>query len=158
MARETTPKDITPIKRRGIDLTVKGLRKRYPFIIGYKDDTSEVTYNSAHYIDLIVDNNKLSEYMGVPINPYWERHLKDNPQYERLYSIWSCLKFPNESDYDNIRNHPGFILDGKVKDDLTSMYTFVPEQYRLYYISTTSILDTPPVYPVHLKVNGYLMT
>ena len=55
---EETPKNITPIKRRGIDMVVKSLNKPYPFIIGYQDDTSE-QYDTSHYIDLIIDLNKL---------------------------------------------------------------------------------------------------
>ena len=84
--KEETPKDITPIKRKGIDLTVKGLRRPFPFIIGYKDDESIDKYESAHYIDLLIDLNKLSEYMGVPVNPYWKKIVEETPSREMIYA------------------------------------------------------------------------
>ena len=55
--KEETPKDITPIKRKGIDMAVKGLRRPFPFVVGYNDDPTD-QYESAHYIDLIIDINK----------------------------------------------------------------------------------------------------
>jgi len=67
--KEETPKDITPIKRKGIEMAVKGLMKSYPFVKGYEDDESVDKYESAHYVDLIIDMDKLADYMGVEVNP-----------------------------------------------------------------------------------------
>jgi len=155
--KEETPKDITPIKRKGIEMSVKGLHKKFPFIIGYKDDTSD-QYVSAHYVDLIVDLNKLSEYMDVPVNPYWSNELSRDSKYQKIYAIWSYLKFPNEVDYDkNIHNHPGYILGEDIRDTVETIYELLPEQYKLYYESDTSYITPPPIYPVRLKINGYIM-
>ena len=33
MAIEETPKDITPMKRKGIEMSVNGLKKPFPFVI-----------------------------------------------------------------------------------------------------------------------------
>jgi hypothetical protein len=156
--KEETPKDITPIKRKGIELAVKGLNKTYPFIIGYKDDESD-QYESAHYVDLIVDLNKLSDYMGVPINPYWSNELKNDPRYQKIYAIWSYLKFPNEeieNDMD-ITKHPGYILGQDITHLLNTIYEYLPEQYKLYYEPSTSYITPKPIYPVSLKINGYIM-
>ena len=155
--KEKTPKDITPIKRKGIEMSVKGLHKKFPFIIGYKDDESVDQYESAHYIDLIVDLNKLSEYMDVPVNPFWSVHASD-PSYQKIYAIWSYLKFPNEVDYTkDIHNHPGYILGEDIRETVETIYELLPEQYKLYYESDTSYITPPPIYPVRLKINGYIM-
>ena len=156
--KEETPKDITPIKRKGIDLTVKGLRRPFPFIIGYKDDESIDKYESAHYIDLLIDLNKLSEYMGVPVNPYWKKIVEETPSREMIYAIWSYLKFPYEVSETNIREHPGFILGEEIMSSLETLYEYLPEEYKLYYTSNTSYISPPPEYPVRLKINGYIMT
>jgi hypothetical protein len=155
--KETTPKDITPIKRRGIDMAVKGLKKYYPFIMGYEDDTTD-QYISSHYIDLFVDLNKLSEYMDVPVNPYWETLIEDNPQYSKVYAIWSYLKFPHDM-LEDITQHPGYILSEGLKKDLDELYQYLPEEYRLFYPYQSTIFpdDPPKDFPVHLKVNGYIM-
>jgi hypothetical protein len=159
MATETTQKDITPVKRKGIDITVRALIKLFPFITGYEDDSSVETYDSAHYIDLIIDLNKLSEYMNIPINPYWERLVRDKPEHRMVYALWSYLKFPDEHEvtYDkDIKTHPGYILGAKVTNKLESLYSYLPDNYRLFYDFTSGELTR--TYPVRLKVNGYLMT
>ena len=156
--KEETPKDITPIKRKGIDMAVKGLRRPFPFITGYQDDPTD-QYESSHYIDLIVDLNKLSEYMEVPVNPYWSNELSNDPRYQKVYAIWSYLNFPSEYDYTkDVSTHPGFILGQEITSSLETLYSYLPEEYKLYYTSNTSFISPPPEYPVHLKVNGYIMT
>ena len=155
--KEETPKDITPMKRKGIEMAVKGLSKTYPFVLGYKDDESVDQYESAHYVDIIVDLNKLSEYMGVEVNPFWKEHSSE-PQYQKIYAIWSYLRFPDEVDYTkDISKHPGYILGQDITHLLNTIYDFLPEQYKLYYKSNTSYITPPPIYPVSLKVNGYIM-
>ena len=160
MAKEETPKDITPMKRKGIDMAVKGLRKTYPFVIGYEDDSGD-QYQASHYIDLIIDLQKLSEYMDVPVNPYWV-NFASQPEYKRIYAIWSYLKFPKEDEekYDNdIANHPGHQLGKDVMYLLDSIYEYIPEEYKLFYEFTSEFSpDKPMTFPVSLKVNGYIMT
>ena len=158
MAKETTPKDITPMKRKGIDMAVKGLKKTYPFVVGYEDDTSD-QYVSSHYVDLIIDIQKLSEYMDVPINPHWV-NFASRPEYSKIYAIWSYLLFPNEEEYnDDITNHPGYKLGKDIVYLLESIYEYIPEEYKLFYNFTSEFSpDKPMTFPVNLKVNGYIMT
>ena len=156
--KEETPKDITPMKRKGIEMSVKGLSKTYPFVKGYMDDTSD-QYESAHYIDLLIDLDELANYMGVEVNPYWSNELKNDPAYQKVYAMWSYLKFPPEVDYKggNIDNHPGYRLGQDITHLLNTIYEYLPEQYKLYYESTTSYSTPKPIYPVSLKINGYIM-
>jgi hypothetical protein len=158
MAKEITPKDITPMKRRGIDMAVKGLKKTYPFVVGYEDDTTD-QYQASHYIDLIIDLQKLSDYMDVPVNPFWV-NFASQPEYRKIYAIWSYLKFPNEEQYgSDISNHPGYQLGKDIIYLLESIYEYIPEQYKLFYEFTSEFNpDKPMTLPVTLKVNGYIMT
>jgi hypothetical protein len=161
MAIETTPKNITPIKRRGIDMAVKGLGRQYPFIIGYEDATENNDYSTAHYINLIIDTHKLSEYMDVPINPFWERYLKDNPDYKHTsYSLWSYLSFDDDYLGKDIRTHPGFILMEEIKQALMMFYEYLPDEYKLFYSHQSEYFpEKPPSYHmVHLKSDKFIMT
>lgn len=159
MEKDTTPKDITPMKRKGIEMTVRGMKKSFPFIMGYKDDESVYQYDSAHYIDIIIDLNKLSEYMDVPVNPYWSNELSKDPKYNKVYTIWSYLNFPNEVDYTkDVTTHPGYQLGEEIKEGLSIVYSHIPDEYALHYKSTSGIFpDNPPIYRVRLLVNGYIM-
>jgi len=155
--KEETPKDITPIKRKGIEMAVKGLSKTYPFVIGYKDDDSD-QYESAHYIDLLIDLDGLANYMGVEVNPYWSNELSKDSRYNKIYAIWSYLNFPPEVDYTkDITTHPGYILGQDITELLGTIYEYLPEQYILHYNSESSFNNQVYVYPVRLKVNGYIM-
>ena len=154
--KEETPKDITPIKRRGIEIAVNGLKKLYPFVVGYEDDDTD-QYESAHYINLIIDNDKLSEYMDAPVNPYWKNFIETNPQHSKVYAVWSYLKFDDDM-LEDIGNHPGYKLMDEIKTNLDDLYSYLPDEYKLQYPSRSGWIDPPPIYDVHLKVNGYLMT
>jgi hypothetical protein len=155
--KEETPKDITPIKRKGIDIAVNGLKKLYPFVKGYQDDESVDQYESSHYIDLIIDNDKLSEYMDAPVNPYWKNFIETNPQHSKVYAVWSYLKFDDDM-LDDIGSHPGYKLMDEIKTNLDDLYSYLPDEYKLQYPSRSGWIDPPPMYDVHLKINGYLMT
>jgi hypothetical protein len=156
--KEETPKDITPIKRRGIEMAVKGLKKQYPFIIGYEDDTS-VQYDASHYIDLIVDLDKLSEYMDTPVNPYWKTVVDTDPQLSKVYTIWSYLNFPQDM-LEDVSNHPGYILSQELKSDLEQLYQYLPDEYKLFYKYQSRVFpdDPPKEFPVNLRVNGFIMS
>jgi hypothetical protein len=159
MAVEETPKDITPMKRKGIEMSVNGLKKPFPFVIGYKDDTTP-QYKASHYIDLIIDVEKLSEYMDVPVNPYWKQYIENYPGQEKVYTLWAYLTFPNEDTFGDIKKHPGNILNEDVKETLATIYEYLPEEYRLYYEFQSDVFPDDPtkIYPVHLRINSYIMT
>jgi len=157
MAKEETPKDITPMKRKGIDMAVKALSKNYPFVTGYKDDTSE-QYQSAHYIDLFIDLKKLSEYMDAPINPYWLKEYQLNPdRTEKTFTLWSYLQFPNE-DLNDIHNHPGYMLGKDLTELLDTIYEYFPDHYKLFYEVHYDWRPQSVSFPVNLKVNAYYHT
>lgn len=152
--KEETPKDITPMKRKGIEMSVKGLHKKFPFVIGYRDDITE-QYSSAHYIDLIINLDKLSEYMDVPVRPYWKEVIKNNPSGEMVYAMYAFLNF--EDDYRDLKDNPGYVLQEEMRDTLNGIYSFLPDEYKMFYESNSGWIAPTPIYQVTLKINGYLM-
>ena len=152
--KEETPKDITPMKRKGIEMSVKGLHKKFPFVIGYRDDITE-QYSSAHYIDLIINLDKLSEYMDVPVRPYWKEVIKNNPSGEMVYAMYAFLNF--EDDYRDLQDNPGYVLQEEMRDTLNGIYSFLPDEYKMFYESNSGWIAPTPIYQVTLKINGYLM-
>ena len=159
MAIEETPKNITPDKRLGINLAVNSLKKRFPFIMGYKDDDTSNNYISSHYINLDIDLHKLAHYMGVEVKPFWIDYIKNNPNDRKSYCIYSFLTFPGYDGTEvNLVNHPGYILTQQIYDYLELSYEFIPDEYKLFYqfeseYSPGKIND----YPVRLKINNYYM-
>jgi len=150
--RERIDPEITPMQRKGIELAVKGLRKTYPFVIGYKDDAQN-EWEASHYIHLILDLHKVSEYLGAPIIPYFEDYVKKGNS-DLVYALWSYLKYDNDR-LDDIASHPGYIVQMELKDLLTTTYQYLPEQFKMKY----RFGDEPYVHEndVFLNVNGFYM-
>lgn len=49
---------------RGIDLTIKALSKKFPFIEGWEFTEDFIKYDVSLYINLYVDLDELKEYVG----------------------------------------------------------------------------------------------
>ena len=73
---------------KGFDITTKAVSKRYPFIKGWKFTDNYQEYDVITLIDLYIDFNILSEYLNIPLDPYWKIRLKDpNNDYNTTYAI-----------------------------------------------------------------------
>ena len=116
MAKLETPREISPIHRKGIEMAVRGLHKQFPFILGYRDDISTDQYNYAHYIDLIVDVEKLSEYTKRDINPHWDRELRIKNDF-LTYALWSCLEYDEDLKKLTIVNSIQIVSSLTLSDD-----------------------------------------
>ena len=144
------------MQRKGIELAVKGLHKTYPFVIGYKDDESD-GHVATHYIHLILDLHKVSEYLGAPIIPYFEDYVKKGNS-DLVYALWSYLKY-EDNHLDDIASHPGYKLQEKLKEQLSTTYEYLPEQFKMKYRFRFGVGVDKDEYvsDVNLNVNGFYM-
>ena len=68
---------LTPKQIKGLDLVVKALSKKYPYIVGWEKSDAFDKYETQMFINLIVDMNKLSEYFNSTIKSYWVEDLEE---------------------------------------------------------------------------------
>lgn len=67
---------LNPKQIKGLDLVIKALNKKYPYIVGWQKSGVFDKYESQMFIDLIVDMDILSKYFDRPIKHYWVEDLE----------------------------------------------------------------------------------
>lgn len=67
---------LSPKQILGIDLVVKSISKKYPYVVGWKKSDVFDKYQSQMFIDLLVDMTKISNYFDRPIKTYWVEDLE----------------------------------------------------------------------------------
>ena len=69
--------------------------------------------------------------------------------------MYAFLNF--EDDYRDLKDNPGYVLQEEMRDTLNGIYSFLPDEYKMFYESNSGWIAPPPIYQVTLKINGYLM-
>jgi hypothetical protein len=128
-------KELTPNQRRGIDLIVKSLKKKYNFIQGWNVDDDDMKYDNTLFIGLTIDSEKTSDYYGFRIRPTIKRFLdeKDDYWYGRSISNPTVyLDFPDNND-------DGYQSKVRMNEMANTLYKQLPEKLQRTYISQTSV-------------------
>ena len=148
--KELNP-EITPNERRGVDLVIKALKKKYNFIKGWNVDDEYREYNNTLFINLIVDLDKVSDYFGLRVRPTIKK-LFDERQPEwygrDVYALTAYLEEPQgyEEGY-NTKQH--------MIELAQTLYKQLPPQLQRTYLYTYSDIHTE--FPVVLKIHGMIM-
>lgn len=127
--------EITPKERKGIDMVVKGIVKRYPFVTGWEPIINYRDWEGVLFVNLIVNPFKLSEYFNCPLTNMWNITFKNNPQDyngQRFYSLRSYL-LDSCLQYDD-----AFKVKMKMEESFQNLYEHLPEQYSKFYIHQNS--------------------
>ena len=124
-------KELTPNQRRGIDLIVKSLKKKYNFITGWNVDDDDMKYDNTLFIGLTIDSEKTSDYYGFRIRPTIKRFLdeKDDYWYGRSISNPTVyLDFPDNND-------DGYQSKVNMNELANTLYKQLPQKLQRTYIS-----------------------
>lgn len=115
-----------PIKYKGIELAVKTVKKRYPFIMDWRFNEYYRNYTHALFLDFKIDWIKLSEYSGYPINP---AYLKNTPTSISTLGGLYDLKEKNPIDVvvaEDEKFEYFYELKKSINDKLDFMYKSLP--------------------------------
>jgi hypothetical protein len=82
--------DLTDKQIRGIDLVVKSVSKKYPFILGWEFTETWKKYHYHLYIDLYVDWKLISEFYNEPLRDFYTNHPE---MVDRGASLFSYIGF-----------------------------------------------------------------
>lgn len=138
---------------RGVDLTVKSVAKKYPFIKGWSLAKDSDKYHLHLYINLIVDYNELAKFYNTEIHPLFadgtfplessltHTFLKTNPM--TLTSTPEYKKFFDES----------FRETQKIKNSMNQIYQLLPDELSIFY--TSEFLGKDNVYKVTLEPDKF---
>lgn len=130
-------KEITPNQRRGIDLVVKALKKKYDFITGWDFNDDDLKYENTLFIALTIDSNKTSDYYGFRIRPTIKRFLDEKDDY------WYGRGITNPTVYLDLPegNDDGYQSKVNMNGLANTLYKQIPEELQRKYISHTSVGD-----------------
>lgn len=128
-------KELTPNQRRGIDLIVKSLKKKYNFITGWNVDDDDLKYDNTLFIGLTIDSEKTSDYYGFRIRPTIKRFLDERDDY------WYGRSISNPTVYLDLPevNDDGYQSKVRMNEMANTLYKQLPEKLQRRYISQTSV-------------------
>ena len=116
--------------RKGVDLSVKALKKVYPFILGWELSDTWYKYNTTLYIELLMDVEKLSEIFT------WERSQYATAKLERGEEVKSPATLaPFEwgeygSEEFETKSEISHKLGRDIRKALNQAYDFLPDGYK----------------------------
>lgn len=145
-------------ERRGIDISIKALSKKYPFVKGWSLTKDWNKYNTMTGIDVYINFFDLSDYSGLKMNPYWKKALLDpnSKEYgaEKTYALGGYFEYPQE-------DSTMFELRRKLESTLEDLYVHLPDDMKTTY-DFKSILakDEDPFQktPRRLTVDNFIST
>ena len=124
-------KELTPNQRRGIDLIVKSLKKKYNFIQGWNVDDDDLKYDNTLFIGLTIDSEKTSDYYGFRIRPTIKRFLDERDDY------WYGRSISNPTVYLDLpdNNDDGYQSKVNMNELANTLYKQLPQKLQRTYIS-----------------------
>ena len=131
---------------KGIDIAVKVLKKRYPFIVGweYSNDPDKWAYKI--YINLEVDHIKSMEFYNLKPHPRFGRFIKDSiKNRDTMVYPFSFTNYEDE-EFNTKVSLDIFVDLGEIYEDM------IPSQFKMD--QGDSVLNQD--HPKELAVDNYI--
>jgi hypothetical protein len=109
---------LTDKQIKGIDLAVKSVRKKYPFIIGWGEYDEWKNYQVTIYVDIKIDPQLLADYVKGEVS-------NDIPR--NIFYLQDLLEWETY-DWDELKE-----LQEKIEEDLEMAYEYLPDEYKVDY-------------------------
>ena len=108
-------------------LAKKILKREYPFILDLQMDTEPTKYNAIIFVDAIIDVNKLSDMLNLPVDKNVDIMLKQFGQYNAVY-LHHLLDYETEANKEKIKD-----LEKSVNQTLEALHKSkaIPEKLKL---------------------------
>jgi len=120
---------------KGINLSVKMLKKEYPFIVGWEYSDLPDRWNYVIYIILEIDYKKTLEYYGLEPHPIFynlvKKYIKNREKVPSQFSL---------TNYEYLNNFDGMVEFLKLQNDIKEIYQdMVPDKLQMKLGNTESI-------------------
>jgi hypothetical protein len=129
---------LTDSQIRGIDLSVKALKKVFPFVTGWKLDDTWGNYETKIYLDLFIDYQELSKIVDLKIRPYFINKIESGEVHtsSAILGIFEWGDYQSE-DWEKI-SQLSFDLSQKINSTLNQAYGFMPDEMKIYWNTSSS--------------------
>jgi hypothetical protein len=115
---------------KGLSLTVKGMSKKYKFVKNWEFSHDFEQYNSILYLNIYIDVDILSEFVGIEVDDYYRDRILKHPDYAEYHRLFGPLKY----DYQNKEIAE---KSSQMKEDMitymNNTYSMFPENLRIQY-------------------------
>ena len=143
---------LTKKQLRALDMMIKSISKRYPFIIGWEPSEDFLLYDTMLNIDFKVDYDKLAKFFNADPDETWKRIIDNEGPYP-TYSLGGPFdydKYPHIKDLSfNTTESMERILstiNQELPEDMTITY-----QYENFRGETVNL-------PRNIRRDHYLLT
>jgi hypothetical protein len=105
---------------KGIDIVVNGLKKEFPFVVGWKLHDNYDEYITSIFIDLVVEYEKVKEFYGLnPKKMYDLEYIKN----KQVAYVLSPLDYEGKFD--------PYVESQKLGEYVFEMYEYIPDELKL---------------------------
>lgn len=139
---------------KGIDLTIKAISKKYPFIKGWRFIDNYQQWKAHLYIDIIVNWDEVAEFYGKEVKPYWQVAFKNGDKVDS--SLIDSYMFDNPSHTEEGYQEyfdKSFMETKKIGTLINSIYSSLPKEFQVE-MKFNSIFG-PDIRPVELYIERF---
>lgn len=137
---------------RSVDMMVNAIKKKYPFILGWKPSQDFLKYDTMLNIDFIVDYSKLANFFGADTDSGWIKIIEDEGGSYSTYSLGGPFNYET---YPHIKD-----LSYKTTENIERLMTDVneqlPEEFQINYPYENFRGETVNV-PRNIRRDHYIM-
>lgn len=105
---------------KGIDIVINGLKKEFPFVVGWQLHNDYKEYMTSIYIDLVVEYEKVKEFYDLEPNMKYEIEYIKNKQVAYVLS-----PFEYERYFDP------YLESQKLSEYVFDMYDYIPDELKM---------------------------
>jgi hypothetical protein len=116
--------------RKGVDLSVKALKKVYPFILGWELSDTWYKYNTTLYIELLMDVEKLSEIFTWELSQYVTSKLERGEEVKSPATLAPFEWGEYGSEEFETKSEISHKLGRDIRKALNQAYDFLPDGYK----------------------------
>ena len=140
--------------RKGIDILISLLRKKYPFIVGWKPSDEDIDSREWYInIDLVISASKSKEYYNMD----YKRYYYDYPEVleQDVFNSNNDYAYPvSLFDYES-HNFNAWENNREIRSFAEEMYELIPEEYKLKEKRLSSVLNSEYINIKDVKLNSY---
>ena len=119
---------LTKKQLRALDMMIKSISKRYPFIIGWKPSEDFLLYDTMLNIDFKVDYDKLAKFFNADPDETWKRIIENEGPYP-TYSLGGPFDYDK---YPHIKDL-SFNTTESMERILTTINEELPDDMKITY-------------------------
>lgn len=120
--KEETGQEHTDLEKKGIDLTIKILKKSFPFVLGH-----EIVREGVFQIELriICDIEKICEFYDSDLKEYFKKYSEELLNNDQPYPF-SILKMAENTESDE-----KWLLYKDFTDKMNEIYEYIPDELKI---------------------------